>query len=367
MFTKWWTVKFPHLSTKKRMSISFLLLAFAIALSGCALLPNEAVEEDIPTITPPKISQKPEYAVTTDTIETKVSGIGKIMAKKEESLFFADSNQSSQKRVIEIYVSVGDHVTEGQVIAETDVKDLVDQLRQKELQFKSDELQMKQTLRNRDQLSDAEFEQAKISFEMKRQELVKLQEDIEYAKLKAPFDGTIVSLSMSKGASVQAYSEVGIIADLTELAIAAKLSTNDLKNVAPGMETNVNINVAGSFQGTVSQLPVPKDNQQNNGGYYGGQQQQKDSIQDYLLVHVDPFPKDVTRGTPLSAEVIVSRKEHAVVIPPSTLRTYGGRTYVQVVEEDGTKREVDVEVGIQTSTQVEIVKGLQPGQKVVGR
>ncbi|MDU2242948.1 MAG: efflux transporter periplasmic adaptor subunit, partial [Paenibacillus sp.] len=42
-------------------------------------------------------------------------------------------------------------------------------------------------------------------------------------------------------------------------------------------------------------------------------------------------------------------------------------TYVQVVEEDGTKREADVEVGMQTSTDVEIVKGLTPGQKVVGR
>jgi len=56
-----------------------------------------------------------------------------------------------------------------------------------------------------------------------------------------------------------------------------------------------------------------------------------------------------------------------VVIPPSALRTLSGRYYVQVVEADGTKREVDVEVGQQTATQVEIIKGLEPGQKVVGK
>ncbi|MNJ71971.1 macrolide transporter subunit MacA [compost metagenome] len=64
--------------------------------------------------------------------------------------------------------------------------------------------------------------------------------------------------------------------------------------------------------------------------------------------------------------IITKRTENAVVIPPSTLRSIGARTYVQVVDENG-KREVDVEVGQQTPTQVEILQGLEPGQKVVGR
>ncbi|MNY74706.1 multidrug efflux system subunit MdtA [compost metagenome] len=65
--------------------------------------------------------------------------------------------------------------------------------------------------------------------------------------------------------------------------------------------------------------------------------------------------------------MIVQKKEKAVVIPAAALRTITGRNYVQVVDDKGAKREVDVEIGMQTSTDIEIVKGLTPGQKVVGR
>ena len=74
----------------------------------------------------------------------------------------------------------------------------------------------------------------------------------------------------------------------------------------------------------------------------------------------------MNRGTPLSINIITKRTENAIVIPPSTLRSIGSRTYVQVIDAEG-KREVDVEVGQQTSTKIEILKGLKPGQKVVGR
>lgn len=68
----------------------------------------------------------------------------------------------------------------------------------------------------------------------------------------------------------------------------------------------------------------------------------------------------------LSVTVVTNKIKDALVIPPSALRTIGSRTYVQVVDENG-KREVDVEVGVQRPTEIQIIAGLEPGQKVVGR
>ena len=42
-----------------------VLLAVSLAAGGCALLPDEGEEEHLPDITPPQISKKPEYEVTT--------------------------------------------------------------------------------------------------------------------------------------------------------------------------------------------------------------------------------------------------------------------------------------------------------------
>ena len=88
---------------------------------------------------------------------------------------------------------------------------------------------------------------------------------------------------------------------------------------------------------------------------------QPERPEDFLIVQLDKMPKNVMRGTLLLAHDMTKRKENAIVIPPSALRTMGSRTYVQVVEQDGTKREVDVEVGQQTATETEIVKGLDTG------
>lgn len=226
---------------------------------------------------------------------------------------------------------------------------------------------MKQLLRDADALTDEELEQAKIDFELKRTELVELEEEIARSQLVAPFDGTIVSIDMSPGDKIEAYQTVAVIADMSQLTVAVSINKDNLEEIAVGMEAEVDINAHGSHSGKVARLPAVEEEEDRGYYYYDSRgSADLDTIDKYLVIELDDFPEEVTRATPLSAAIVTERKEDAIVIPPSVLRTYGGRTYVQVVEEDGTKREVDVEVGMKTSTQVEIVKGLEPGMKVVG-
>lgn len=366
MYTKWLTVS----SSNKRPSFKLLIVLICIILfsSGCALLPDEEGEESLPSITPPKLSQKPEYDVKTETLVTRVRGTGKMMSQKEEQIYFVQDNL----RIHDIFVRTGDQVTEGQVIAELDVTELSNELRRKKLQFRQNELDMMATLRRANEMTSEELEQAKIDFELARTELVELEEKIAQAKLTAPFSGTIVSVSMNRGDTSKAYEPVAVLADLNELTVAVKFNEKDLERIAVGMDAEVDINTAGKHMGKVDRLPVAEDDN-NSGGYnpynpYNPNQgSNQDSIEQYLLVRLPEIPEEVGRGTPLSVSIITEQRENVVVIPPSALRTYGGRSYVQVVDEDGNKREVDVEVGQRTSTLVEIVEGLEPGQKVVGR
>ncbi|WP_274651810.1 efflux RND transporter periplasmic adaptor subunit [Paenibacillus humicola] len=357
MFMKWLTG-----SSFKRSS-AVLLGASLVFASGCSLLPKEQSEETLPEITPPQISKKPEYDVTTTTLETKVTAAGNIISMQEETMYFT----IDEKRIKQLDVKTGQKVTAGQVIASLDMDDEEKALRDAKIQFQQDELDMKQTLRNRDTMNPVEFQQKQIAFEEKRQALADQQEELDKATLKAPFAGTVVSVSVQKGDQVKAYDPICIIADTSQLTAAAKMTPDDLQGVAVGMPAVVDINNIGQVTGKVKQLPVFQDDDQNGNGTGNGGQQRPDRPEDYLIVQLDKKPPGMTRGTPLSISIITQRKENAIVIPPSALRTMGARTYVQVAEKDGTKREVDVEVGQQTATEVEIVKGLTPGQKVVGR
>ncbi|MFC4599448.1 efflux RND transporter periplasmic adaptor subunit [Cohnella hongkongensis] len=365
MSMKWWTAYSSPIdrhspARRSRKSAGLIaVLAIALAVSGCSLLPDEPEEEDLSAIQLPKISEKPQYEVETKTLETRVSGSGKILSSQEKQVYFTLEG----KRLKKLYIESGQTVEEGQPLAELDVDDLKKSLRQQSLSFKQRELEMKETLRKRDEMDPIEFEMKSLQFEEDRQALADAQEDIDKAVLTAPFSGTVVSVNVQEGDSIKAYDTIAVIANPNSLVVAAELSRDDLAKVSVGMEVRVDINNVGQLPGKVKQLPIPSTDNQN-GGNNGNR---TDSINKYLLVDVEKLPKEATRGTPLSISVIINRKENAVVIPLAALRTIGARTYVQVAEADGSKREVDVEVGQQTSTDAEILNGLTPGQKVVGR
>ncbi|MEK3885223.1 efflux RND transporter periplasmic adaptor subunit [Paenibacillus sp. PL2-23] len=357
MSMKWWTG-----NLFKHSCIAAICASLAFT-SGCALLPDEKEEEVLPEIVPPQISKKPEYEVTTKTLETKVQVIGKLISLEEETMYFT----LGDKHIKEVYVKSGDQVQAGDPIAELDVDDLEKQLRNERLAFRREENLMKETLRTRDEMDPLEFEEKQIAFEEKRQKLTDLEEEISKATIYAPFSGTIVSLSVQKGDTVKAYAPIAIVADTALMTPAAKLTKTELAKVSAGMEAVVTINNAGSFKGQVKQLPIKSTEPSSGGG--GGEpngENKPERPEDFMIVQLAELPEGLHRGTPVAINIITKRTEKAVVIPPSTLRSIGSRTYVQVIDENG-KREVDVEVGQQTATDIEILAGLEPGQKVVGR
>ncbi|OMF22745.1 efflux transporter periplasmic adaptor subunit [Paenibacillus sp. FSL H8-0548] len=354
---KWWTESLFKNTMVAVMSVSLL---FA---SGCSLLPAEEEEEVLPEIAPPQIAKKPEYEVTTATLETKVQVIGKLISLEEETLFFTLDG----KHLKQLYVKAGETVKAGQVIGELDVDDLAKALRMDKLAFKKEEIAMKETLRARDEMDPIEFEEKSIAFEERKQALVDKEAEIAKATLTAPFGGTIVTLNVQKGDLIKAYAPIAIVADTSKITAAAKLTKTELEKIAVGLEVSANISNVGTFKGKVKLLPVKAEDQTGNGGGGGNSGEVKpERPEDFMIVDLTDLPKNLNRGTPLSINIITKRTVNAIVIPPSTLRSIGSRTYVQVIDADG-KREVDVEVGQQTATQIEILQGLTPGQKVVGR
>ncbi|WP_458123405.1 efflux RND transporter periplasmic adaptor subunit [Paenibacillus sp. Z3-2] len=369
MFMKWRTA---DLSSKgaapkrgKRAAIIVIGAIMVATMSGCSLLPSETEEEVLPPITPPTISKKPEYEVRTETLEKKVSGSGKMMSQREEKVYFTLDGM----HVKELNVKPGDKVKKGQLLAVLDVESVEKEIRGKKLQIRKSEVQMKETLRKQDEMDPVEFEEATIAFEELRQELADLEEQLGKATLTAPFGGTIIAVQVEKGAAVKAYDPIATIADTSNLVVAATFAKEDLEKFSAGMKAEVDINGAGKVSGKIKVMPIAEASGSGSGEGTGegGTPPTKETLDKYVIVTLAKMPKGVERGTPLSVSIVTQRTENAIVIPVSALRSIGSRTYVQVVESDGSKREVDVEVGQQTSTDVEILKGLTVGQKVVGR
>jgi multidrug efflux pump subunit AcrA (membrane-fusion protein) len=67
-----------------------------------------------------------------------------------------------------------------------------------------------------------------------------------------------------------------------------------------------------------------------------------------------------------SVRIVLDDSENTLVIPRAALREFDDRTYVRLLEGEA-RREVDVRVGIESQTKVEILEGLEEGDRVIGR
>ena len=83
-------------------------------------------------------------------------------------------------------------------------------------------------------------------------------------------------------------------------------------------------------------------------------------------IELDTIDEDLRPGMTVSAAIITQRKDNALLIPNSAIRTEGGQTVVDVVR-NGQTETVLVEIGDTNDIKHDIEGGLGPGENPGGR
>src|SRR5699024_1104349 len=133
------------------------------------------------------------------------------------------------------------------------------------------------------------------------------------------------------------------------------ISADDMVDVKKGREAVLRIKTE-EFSGEIIRTPedVPREWMEKNPDKYKGT----------IIIQVKDLPEDYKIGEMVGVEITLAQKEKAIVIPRNALRKKDDRYFVQTLE-DQAKREVDVEIGIMTSTEVEIIEGLEVGDNII--
>jgi len=214
-------------------------------------------------------------------------------------------------------------------------------------------------------LAQMRLDQAKSGLDITQLQLVvkTLQSQLADAQLVAPFDGQVMSLSITEGRSVDAYREVAILADPKELEISADLTDKVLTDLAEGMSVTAALvsRPDETLSGEIRRLPYP----------YGGGGRQGTDVQDEdkstrVSINSSSSSVQYEDGDLVRVTVVLERKSDVLWLPPQAIRTFSGRKFVVVQEGDGQRR-VDVKIGIESEDRVEIEEGLQEGQIVIGQ
>ncbi len=192
--------------------------------------------------------------------------------------------------------------------------------------------------------------------------LQRLQDQLNDARIVAPFDGVILSITLVEGKQVQAYNEVLILADPTDLEISADLQDSEMSEMSEGMSLIAEfINRPGEqLNGIVRRLPYPY----SGGGLSDATATDDDKSVRITLDDMDPEKYNYDIGDRLRITIELERVDNALWLPPQAVRTFEGRSFV-VAQENGAQRRIDVRLGIRSDDRVEILDGLTDGQIVI--
>jgi len=187
----------------------------------------------------------------------------------------------------------------------------------------------------------------------------RLNSFIEDTRVYAPISGQVTSISLREGNTAEGFRTVVVIADDTNLVIAAEPLSTQMQKLSEGMEVSIALSAypGKELTGVIAQLPYPYG---GGGGTADIQDQDKRTLMTF-----DPEDLDLRSGDLVRVTVILERKADVLWLPPAAIRTFSGRKFV-VIEEDGRQRRVDVTIGIESADRVEIVEGVEEGQVVVG-
>jgi RND family efflux transporter MFP subunit len=213
-------------------------------------------------------------------------------------------------------------------------------------------------------LAELRLEQLQSGFtvEEMRLNVERLRAQLDDAQILAPFDGVLLSVGLVEGRAVEAYRPVIVIADPAELEVSADLTDRQMRDLVEGMPaTAAPVSSPGDVVGAeVRRLPYPY----GGGGRSQGVGEEDKSTR--VTLDVDFGKSGFELGDLVRVTVVLEAKQDVLWLPPQAIRTFEGRRFVVVQEEDAQRR-VDVNIGIQGEDRVEIEEGLSEGDVVLGQ
>ena len=189
----------------------------------------------------------------------------------------------------------------------------------------------------------------------------KLRQEIAEAQIIAPFDGILLSLSLTPGQAVNGYQPVASVADASVLEISADLLSNQLQELVEGMPVTfvLSSRPGQSLNGTIRRLPYPF-------GSGGSGQTIEEKDKSTRIAIEQPAQDDVyALGDLVRVTAEVERAQAVLWLPPQAIRNFSGRLFA-VVQDGDVQRRVDVRIGVEAADRVEILEGIEEGQVVVG-
>ncbi|MFN7970938.1 MAG: efflux RND transporter periplasmic adaptor subunit [Acidobacteriota bacterium] len=170
-------------------------------------------------------------------------------------------------------------------------------------------------------------------------------------EIRAPRDGTIIERHITEG-EVVGDEAVYTVANLDHVWAIASVYEKDIRRVAVGQTAMIALKAYPdeTHEGRVTWVSDTLDEETRT---------QK------LRVEIPNADRKLKPGMFGNVALQISQRDDALTVPASAVQTHEGETIVFVEGQPGRYARRDVELGSRTAAAVEVLKGLEPGERVV--
>ncbi|MBN1262574.1 MAG: efflux RND transporter periplasmic adaptor subunit [Anaerolineae bacterium] len=201
---------------------------------------------------------------------------------------------------------------------------------------------------------DLDYAIAQIQFAQAELLYLQATQQVTNTQLIAPFSGVLLSVEKRVGDNVVAYQPVGVLSDPTDLWAVATVFEQDANRIAIGQRVELVLDayLDQTYYGTVLQIASQAVLWQGKWAY------------EVTIVFDEDQNIPATMRIGADMRVIVRAKENALLIPTQAIILSGGRQYVERMQANGAVQQVEIETGISTGSETEVISGLEAGQVI---
>ena len=332
----------------------------------------------------------------------KVDATGEIFATE-----LIDVGAQVSGQIKKLYVKLGDQVKKGDMIASIDSSTQQNSIDNKEAQLAIYKAQLESAkvalniaktqfdrenaLFAKNATSKQEFESAKNTYSANSAKIKELEAQIKqtnielstakinlgYTKITAPRDGTVVSVQVEEGQTVNANQTTPTIvniADLSHVKMKMQIAEGDITKIKVGtpVEYSILSEPTKKFQTTVSSID-PGLTTLSDGSYgssssnkssYSSSSSSSSAVYYYAQSIVDNKDGILRIGMTTQNELLIANVEGAIIVPSIGIKKDENGTFVYLLK-DGKPVKTAVKTGIKDNLDTQIISGINEGDEII--
>ena len=337
-------------------------------------------------------------SVTRGNVEKTVVASGSV-----ESVNEVDVGAQASGEITKLYVKLGQEIKKGEMIADIDSTTQINTLNTKKAALVSYQAQLKakktaydvalssynrlsklytQKATSLDSLNTAkstldnakaEMEAIEANIKQAEIEVNTAETNVGYTKITAPMDGTVISVPVSEGQTVNANQTtptIVTIADLSKMKIKPEISEGDITKVKAGQKVSFTIlsdsqTVYHSVIDSVDPANTTTSDSSSTSSLSSSSSSTTSAIYYYANVLIDNPDRTLRIGMTTENNIKIANAKDVLLISNMAIQKRDGKSFVNVLNDKNQPEPREVEIGVQNDFKTEIKSGLNEGEKVI--